>query len=62
MLNKKARQRREEGFCEVVLGGRNSIQELKADLENLNKNFQEIIEPSFYKKALEMLKEINSGA
>ena len=60
MFNKKARQHREEGFCEVIFGARNSLSELENDLEKLNQNFPEIIEPEFYKKALEMLSLIKS--
>lgn len=61
MFNKKARQHREEGFCEVIFGARDSLKELKDDLENLKENFPEIIEPEFYKKALEMLKLLDSS-
>lgn len=60
MLNKKARQHREEGFCEVIFGGRASLQELENDLQNLKENFQEIIEPAFFEKARKMLDELNS--
>ncbi len=62
MFNKKARQHREEGFCEVIFGARDSLEELKNDLENLKKNFPELIEPEFYKKALEMLKQLVSSS
>ena len=60
MFNKKARQHREEGFCEVIFGARNSLDELKDDLDKLKKNFPEIIEPDFFKKAQEMLDELKS--
>ena len=60
MFNKKARQHREEGFCEVIFGARNSLDTLEDDLEKLKKNFPEIIEPDFFKKALEMLDELKS--
>ncbi len=60
MFNKKARQHREEGFCEVIFGARNSLDELKDDLEKLKENFPEIIEPDFFKKAQEMLDEVKS--
>ena len=62
MFNKKARQHREEGFCEVIFGARDSLEELKNDLENLKKNFPELIEPEFYKKALEMLGTLGSSS
>lgn len=61
MFNKKARQHREEGFCEVIFGARNSLPELENDLEKLKENFPEIIEPEFYKKTLEMLDELKSS-
>ena len=56
MQNKNARQHREEGFCEVIFGAKNSAQELKNDLENLKSSFPEIMEEEFYRKAKELMK------
>ena len=53
--NEAARQRRECGFCEVIFGGRNSPCELRSDLEKLASSFPEVIEPVFYKNAVEMI-------
>lgn len=52
--NKNARQHREEGFCEVIFGKEKNPKELKNDLENLNKNFSDIMEKKFYAKAIKM--------
>ena len=53
--NEAARQRRECGFCEVIFGGRNSPCELRSDLEKLASSFPDVIEPAFYKNAVEMI-------
>ncbi len=53
--NKKARQHREEGFCEVILGKTDTFLELKTALKNLYNEFSNIFEEDFYKKACKML-------
>lgn len=60
--NDDAKQIRESGFCEVIFGGRETFLELDNDLESLKKEFQDIIELSFYEKAKEMLKKLNHSS
>ena len=57
--NKAARQKREEGFCEVIFGGRKKSAELKMDLERLKNNFPDITEEIFYNTALDMIEKLD---
>lgn len=53
--NLAARQLREQGFCEIIFGGTETLAELKENLEQLKKNYPEIIEEIFFENALKML-------
>ena len=57
--NKAARQKREEGFCEVIFGGRKKSAELKMDLERQKNNFPDITEEAFYNTALDMIEKLD---
>lgn len=54
-FNEAANQHREMGFCEVIFGGKNSLSELKQDLEEIKNRFPEIMEPVFYENALKLM-------
>lgn len=56
--NLAARQLREQGFCEIIFGGTNSLQELTGCLQNLKREYPEIIEEIFFENANSMLKII----
>ena len=55
--NKKARQLRERGYCEVILCAETKT-ELEQNLDDLYKKFTTKIEESFYKKAKELLNKL----
>ncbi len=53
--NDAAKQRREMGFCEILFGGAPMPCVLESQLDEIKEKFPEIVEPSFYKTAKEML-------
>lgn len=53
--NLAARQLREQGFCEIIFGATDSLDELKQNLEQLKKEYDSLIEPVFFENAINML-------
>ena len=60
--NDAAKQRREMGFCEILIGGGENPRELCVQLEEIEEKFPEIIEPAFFDTAKKMLKNSQSRA
>ena len=53
--NDAAKQRREMGFCEILIGGSPVPQELLAQLKEIEEKFPDIIEPAFFDTAKKMI-------
>ena len=53
--NDAAKQRREMGFCEILIGGSDKPQDLSAQLDQIKEKFPQIIEPGFFETAKKML-------
>lgn len=53
--NDAAKQRREMGFCEILLGGSPKPQDLSDQLDQIKEKFPEIVEPGFFETAKKML-------
>lgn len=53
--NDAAKQRREMGFCEILIGGSPVPQELLAQLKEIEEKFPQIIEPAFFDTAKKMI-------
>ncbi len=61
--NDAAKQRREMGFCEILLGGSPDARVLERQLDEIREKFPEIIEPGFFdtaKKMLDLLRRDNT--
>ena len=52
--NDAAKQRREMGFCEILIGGSPDPSRLCEQLEEIEKKFPDIIEPAFFDTAKKM--------
>lgn len=53
--NLAARQLREQGFCEIIFGTTDSLGELEQNLEQLKKDYPDLIEPVFFENAVSMI-------
>ena len=53
--NDAAKQRREMGFCEILIGGSANPRDLQVQLEEIKQKFPQIIEPGFFDTANKML-------
>ncbi len=53
--NDAAKQRREMGFCEILIGGSADPRDLSAQLDEIREKFPEIIEPGFFDTAKKMI-------
>lgn len=53
--NLAARQLREQGFCEIIFGATDSLGELEQNLEQLKKDYADLIEPVFFENAVSMI-------
>ena len=53
--NDAAKQRREMGFCEILLGGSENPRDLQVQPEEIKEKFPQIIEPGFFETAMKML-------
>jgi len=53
--NDAAKQRREMGFCEILLGGSSNPQDLSDQLDQIKEKFPEIVEPGFFETAKKMI-------
>ena len=53
--NDAAKQRREMGFCEILLGGSADPRDLEIHLDEIRQKFPQIIEPGFFDTAKKML-------
>lgn len=58
MENKDAKQNREAGYCEMLVGRFDTLDELMKKLEFLKNNYADIVEPIFYRNALAMADKI----
>ena len=58
MENKEAKQNRETGYCEMLIGSTSTLDQLMFHLEFLKKNYPQIIEPIFYANAIKMAEKI----
>ena len=58
MENKEAKQNRETGYCEMLIGSTSTLDQLMSHLEFLKKNYPQIIEPIFYANAIKMAEKI----
>lgn len=58
MENRDAKQNREAGYCEMLIGRFDTLDELMEKLEFLKSNYSDIVEPIFYRNALSMAEKI----
>ena len=56
--NDAAKQRREMGFCEILIGGGENPRELCVQLEEIEEKFPDIIEPAFFDTAKKMISSL----
>ncbi|MBQ9626255.1 MAG: hypothetical protein IJR40_03675, partial [Treponema sp.] len=53
--NDAAKQRREMGFCEILIGGSPQPNDLLLQLKEIEEKFPKIIEPAFFDTAEKMI-------
>ena len=56
--NDAAKQKRECGYCELILGNDESLTELEANLISLKEKFPDIMEEVFFYNSMNLIKNI----
>lgn len=57
-VNDAALQRRETGYCEIIITSENSLEEIVTNLEELRNAYPDIIDPVFYENTINLYQTI----